>query len=471
MIKKFTAVALTLLAMVPMYGATLTEEEWANYASISPRTSDKTLTTLGPKLVISPKGTKNHIKYVGSGLTPTLTLPDGTEVSGLFGENPYGFDTGEVAAMFGVSYDVAGDYVLTIPANSLQVSTWSDSEVYGTNPEMKYVYTILGEQEPLTNYLENYVLTPASGSTVHSIYRNLRISFPDVTEDMSFSRVYIGGVQLTTPSGDEVPMLNFEVPLDEDGRRSLSSTVFYFSQVQREEGEYTLKIAQGTFRITVPDVTSPTGVTALYNPAITAKFILSEEIDPNELTLESYYTEPSNAGSVSSLSQLSIVFPQVNAPEQGIEAGSGAGPDDPVCTAPAKKVESKVVTDLSRTYLRNDYSGAASYCKKMEIAESRDKVTFFFDEIKSDGYYTLYVGDEVVVIRDTFPVIYNLPMVIPFRLNYVETGVEEVNASADEVAPVFDMMGRKVLENAVKADIDRLPAGLYIHNGEKYEVR
>ena len=103
MIKKFTAVALAFLAMVPMYGATLTEEEWANYASISPRTSDKTLTTLGPKLVISPKGTKNHIKYVGSGLTPTLTLPDGTEVSGLFGENPYGFDTGEVAAMFGVS--------------------------------------------------------------------------------------------------------------------------------------------------------------------------------------------------------------------------------------------------------------------------------------------------------------------------------------------------------------------------------
>lgn len=50
-------------------------------------------------------------------------------------------------------------------------------------------------------------------------------------------------------------------------------------------------------------------------------------------------------------------------------------------------------------------------------------------------------------------------------------GVDETVAETETVAPVYDLMGRTVLENATMDDINNLPAGMYIFNGKKYVVK
>ncbi|MDE7496187.1 MAG: hypothetical protein K2M67_04995 [Muribaculaceae bacterium] len=53
----------------------------------------------------------------------------------------------------------------------------------------------------------------------------------------------------------------------------------------------------------------------------------------------------------------------------------------------------------------------------------------------------------------------------------IPDGVEETVVEEEVVAPVYDLVGRTVLESATKAQLNELPAGLYIFNGAKYVVK
>ncbi len=467
----FTIAAIACMAVAPVFSAvTLTEEEWKSYCNISPNPELTTLTEIGPTFKVAARSTKNYLSRGTSTVEATLDLPNGEAREGLVTQEDMDVFTGRVSINFGESFDMAGKYVLTIPEGTIKLKDNYD-EVVGVNPELTYVYNIIGAQEPLFNPLEKFELTPASGSTVGQIYKNLGIVFPDVTEDVEFHRAWVTGVTLTGPDGEQWNNYQFIIPsatveknnigtptTDEDdddgdicvtppateGDPSVNATNFYFFSPIEEPGEYTLKIEKGTFRCVVPDPSSPTGVSDVYNSEIIAKYTIGE-IGDDEVTLAKVVTEPSNEETINNFNQITLIFPNSNAPEQGIEKGK---------------------TSWTEIYLRCENDSRRYDCKNSKIADDFGSVTLSFHNVTTDGEYTLIVPEGVWKLRDCFPSEYNSPMEIPFHLNFLSNSVEGIDTEA-EYAPVYDLNGTLILDNSTVDDLRSLPAGLYIRAGQR----
>lgn len=448
MTRLFTIAAMSCMAVASVFSAdVLTEEEWKNSCRITPNPEATTATEIGPQFKIAARNTKNFIDLGDTSVEPTLDLPDGDAREGLYLQDDMDIFTGRVTLNFAETFDMAGKYVLTIPEGAVKLKQ-PNGDVIGVNPELTYEYSIIGKQEPLFNPLTKYEIKPASGSTVANIYKNISITFPDLTPDVDFHRAWIAGVSCSEDNGEgQWQMYDWDIPEDADGVPSYNTTNLYFRYPIDEPGDYTVKISRGVFRCVVPDPSSPTGWGDVYSPEIILHYTVGE-IGSDEITLATVKTDPDNKETVTNFDQITLIFPNSNAPEQGIKKG----------TTPFKEI-----------YMRNEGDARTYYCQNAKIAADRSRVTLSFHGITDSGDYKLVVPADVWQLVDAIPVEFNAPMEIPFHLSYVATGIDGVDAEA-EFAPVYDLNGRVVLDNATEDDVNTLPAGCYIRAGKKLVV-
>lgn len=476
MIKKFTAFLCAVMAMIPIVanGAVLSEEEWAKMVTFSPNPTVRN--EVLPKKIYIGAASGYSIEYVSStNGEPTLTLPDNTVVNGLFSPNDFIAElTGRILMEFSQEYDQPGTYTLTIPAGKIKVVK-GDNEM-GTNPEYKVTYDI---QEPkvIVNTLVDPVFIPASGSTVASISGNLSITFPKA--EPGWTLACYSGVCIELEcvegedEGDAWTVYGWDWYVDDNGVPDRNRCVLNFKNVITTPGKYELRFAKSVFKTFIDGE-------EIYNPEPFVAVFTVGEIGDEEITLDNFKAvDPSNEEPVKSLGVLHVEFPNCGAPEYGLEKGDRFQ-EPGVCGAPepaeATDDEPEAPTIYTNIYLYRKEDAAVRFADSWSILPDGKTIEVITKQpFTQDGEYSLHIPAGMLKVKDYTPATYNTGEIpINYTLKYdpnIVDVIDGVSVVKVILAPVYDLNGNKVLDLATEADLQTLPADIYIFNSRKIVVK
>lgn len=471
MIKRFTlilSVILALCASTAQAANVISEEEWAAMLTVSPNPST-IQENLPAKMYLQPKSGYEFILISGAG-EPTLTLPDKSEVDGMFDkDDPIAELTGRIAIVFASSFTESGEYILTLPEGRVKVTDKYGEEI-GVNPVYDVVFTVK-EPKVIENPLVNPVFIPASGSTVANICNNLSITFPSAEIGWTlacFSSVCLELVCVEGEAeGDSWVINDWHWYENEDGSYDRTRCVFEFKRMIATPGKYELRIKSYAFKTFVEGV-------ELYNVTPFVGEFTIGAIGNDEITLDSYRAvDPSNDTPVSSLRVLHIEFPNCAAPEFGLEEGDKMlPPEGPgICSLPALiSPEESIYTNVS---ISQNATNNVRFAESWKIMADRKTIEVVFNNpFTEDGLYTLTIPQGMLRIKNTSPAVYNsAALPLTYELKYDPNAIDTPACATVVVAPVYDLNGNKVLELATEADLKNLPAGIYIFNSRKFVVK
>lgn len=470
MIKRFTLILSAILALVATTAKAeniLTEEEWRAAISVSPN-PDQIQEELTAKMYLAPKEGYDLTLTSGAG-EPSLTLPDKSEVDGMFDKDDFVANiTGRIAIRFASGYTASGEYILTIPEGRVKVT--KGGEEIGVNPVYDVVFTVK-EPKVVENPLVNPVFIPASGSTVANICNNISITFPNAEIGWTLACFSSECLELVCvegeAAGDSWAINEWHWYENEDGSYDRTRCVFNFKRMIATPGKYELRIKSYAFKTFVEDV-------ELYNVTPFVGEFTIGAIGNDEITLDSYRAvDPSNDAPVSSLRVLHIEFPNCAAPDFGLEEGDKMLPPEgpEICSLPALiSPQESIYTNVS---ISQNATNSVRFAASWKIMADRKTIEVVFNNpFTEDGLYTLTIPQGMLRIKNTSPAVYNTAALpLTYELKYDPNAIDTPACATVVVAPVYDLNGNKVLELATEADLKNLPAGIYIFNSRKFVVK
>lgn len=447
MIKRFTTLVCALVALLPAFAADIMSvEEWEKICYTTPLVTN-TLTELPQSFGVRVNKPAYAIVAGPSKEPITIKMPNGTVYEGLFNHDSM---FGLSSVMFGMKFTDPGEYELNFPAQTLLARDALDEDM-GTNPEYTVHYTVEAPKPPVTNPLLNPVMVPASGTSFYNIKNNIGVQFEGAEPGWSMVCCSDVCVILECIEGNnkgDSYTVSFDTvknwQLNPDGTPNRNQLNIAFDQPITEIGTYKITFYKNCFSTWAEGQ-------QFYNQEFSAIYYI---VAPDENVVTLSVAKALNDNPISNFGTLVIEFPQCNAPEQGIREG---------------------YEDYRNISLTKVSTNEIIFATGFEVREDEKSIKINFDpaKYKDNGEYRLNLPAGIVRLRGTSnPIEYNPDLQFFYTLQYnAADSVEETFAEGDVVAPVYDLMGRTVLESATAADIERLPAGLYIFNGMKYVVK